>query len=123
YHLIHKMTEKIIPSKVKRHFHPVILYAKQSFIGLLRAQLIMTSISAIIIGFCLYFFQLEHYITLTVIMFIVDFILYIGLGIIFIPWILFVFITVLFVLTIVIAALYVVFLIFIIMMMTKILYY
>ena len=106
YHLIHQTTQKIIPNKVKRHFHPVILYAKQSFIGLLRAQFIMTSISSIIIGICLYFFQLEHYITLTVIMFIVDFIPYIGLGVIFIPWILFVFITGQYVLTIELAALY-----------------
>src|SRR5699024_9197945 len=71
----------------------------------LRAQFIMTSISSIIIGICLYFFQLEHYITLTVIMFIVDFIPYIGLGVIFIPWILFVFITGQYVLTIELAAL------------------
>src|SRR5699024_11912035 len=67
YHLIHKMTEKIIPSKVKRHFHPFILSSKQYIITLFLSRLIIISLFFIIFGFCLYFFHLFHYITLIVI--------------------------------------------------------
>lgn len=106
YHLMKMTIQKIIPNKIFRHFKPVITYTKQSFIGLLRAQFIITSISSIIIGICLYVFQLEHYLTLTAIIFIVDFIPYIGIGMVFIPWIFFSFITGQYLLTIELAALY-----------------
>src|SRR5699024_147667 len=61
YLVIYNTSGSIISTEVTRPFRPVILYAYQSFIGLLRAQLIMSSLSAITIGFCLYFFQLRDY--------------------------------------------------------------
>src|SRR5690625_517844 len=80
YHVINKM--KIILQKLK----------KTTF-SFVKAQITIALISSTIIFIFLLIFHYPHVLTITIIIFFVDFIPYIGIGIIFIPWILFLFVT------------------------------
>src|SRR5699024_511941 len=62
---------------------------KKSVFGFIKAQVIITIISSIIVFIGLWIFQVEHLFTLTLIVFFVDFIPYVGIGAVFIPWIIY----------------------------------
>lgn len=96
----------LIPTNISMYFSPVMNYMKRSIMGLIKAQLFMTTISTIIICICLILFQVDHVLLITTIIFFIDFIPYVGIGLIFVPWIFFLFFTEQYVLTIELALLY-----------------
>src|SRR5699024_2026195 len=103
---LYKTCEKIIPSTVYKSIHHITFQFRKAQIGYLRSQLILEFITACMIYADLLLFQIEHSLTIDLLTSIVDFIPFIGTGVIFIPWIIYLFFTNNFTLTIFISLLY-----------------
>lgn len=78
----------------------------RSFSGLLRAQIILAFISASLVLIGMFFFKMEHVLLITLLVFLLDLIPYLGIGILFIPWIVFSYLTHDYTATIQLSALY-----------------
>ncbi|WP_075034588.1 AI-2E family transporter [Halobacillus dabanensis] len=76
--------------------------------GIIKAQCTLVMISAIIIATGLYFIGASHVLTITLLTAFVDFIPYVGTGIVFLPWILYQFFSGDFAMTICLSILYMV---------------
>jgi len=99
---------KITPEKVSRKSRQMITYLKASVFGFIKAQIIITVISSIIVMIGLFIFQIDNILMITLTVFVVDFIPYLGVGAIFIPWIIYSFFTEQFFFTIQLSGLYIV---------------
>lgn len=99
--------ESITPHNIQNKIADIIFQLKTTTLRFIRAQLIITAITSLIVFISLMLFHVEHLFTMTLIVFIVDFIPYIGVGIIFIPWMLLTFFTGNYVLTIQLAVMYI----------------
>jgi len=84
---------KMLPSRVVILFQDIFSHMKYAFAGLIKAQIMITFLSTLLICVGLFFFRTDHLLIITLIIFIVDFIPYLGIGVIFIPWILYSFFT------------------------------
>ncbi|MBO1004499.1 sporulation integral membrane protein YtvI [Pseudogracilibacillus auburnensis] len=100
--------KKIVPIKITKQLGNIMNHLKRSVFGFIKAQIIITFISSIIVFIGLFIFQIDHIFTITLTIFFVDFIPYVGIGFIFIPWIVYTFITSDYVLTIQLATLYII---------------
>lgn len=94
--------------EVKTISYEVRRYAKQSSMALIKAHLFIALITAILSFVGLAIFRVEHLITLTLFIFIIDLIPYLGIGVLFIPWILYKFFTDQYIITVQLALLYMV---------------
>lgn len=81
---------------------------KKTLFGYVRAQFILVFITACIIGIGLLILQIKHAVTIAILTSIVDFLPFIGTGLVFIPWIVYLFFTGNYPLTIFISLLYMV---------------
>ena len=99
--------KKWIPTHVINKMNTILLAFKKTTLGFFKSQIIIAFISSIIIFVFLLILPISHVLTITIIIFFVDFIPYVGIGFIFIPWILFLFITGDYLLTIQLASLYI----------------
>ena len=107
FYLFNAYAKKIIPIKIQTKSAPIFQYTKRSFLGLAKAQLFITTISASIIMISLFFFKVEDFFMISILIFFIDFIPYMGIGIIFIPWIFYSFLTGNYMFTIELASLYI----------------
>lgn len=87
FNYIKKIIDKYSPTFLSKHFRNVILHFKKAFYGFIKAQIIITFTTALIMFVCLILFKIEHALTISLFAFFIDFIPYAGIGIIFIPWI------------------------------------
>ena len=108
FHKLKAFFIKLVPDKVINAFNEVITHLKNSAFGFIKAQVIITIISSIIVMIGLFAFRVENVLMITIIVFFVDFIPYLGIGIVFIPWIIYNFFADQYLLTIQLAALYIV---------------
>ncbi len=83
------------------------VHLKSSVFGFLKAQIIITTISSLIVMVSLFIFKVENVLMITLTTFFVDFIPYVGIGAIFIPWIIYNFFTEQYILTIQLSCLYI----------------
>lgn len=100
--------KKIIPNTVHETGKNVWNHLQRAVFGFLKAQLLLISITALIIFVGLVIFRIDHAFTIALIAALVDVLPLIGTGVIFIPWILFLFLTANYSLTISITILYMV---------------
>src|SRR5699024_4362143 len=98
----------IVPNKVIRKMKQIGFHFKSSVFGFMKAQIIITFISSIIVLIGLSIFQVENVLIITLTVLFVDFIPYAGIGFVFIPWIIYTFFTDQYVLTIQLAVLYII---------------
>lgn len=100
--------KKMVPSSFLLPIKQFTYYFKKAMVGFIKGQIIIASISAMIIFLSLVIFKIEHALTLALLSFFGDFIPYAGLGVIFIPWIIYCFLMSHYLLTIKLALLYIV---------------
>lgn len=107
FKLMEAYIKKLTPIQSKSYILDFVSYCKHSIVGLLKAHLLLAFITSLIafIGFLI--LNINHTLLLTFIIFIVDLIPYIGIGVLFLPWILFLFLNADYVLTIQLASLYI----------------
>lgn len=98
----------VIPRNIANKFSQIQRQMKKSVFGFIKAQITLTLISTIIIFIGLAIFRVDHLFLTTLIIFLVDFIPYVGIGIIFIPWIVYSFFIDQYVLTLELSILYIV---------------
>ncbi|MDL4840662.1 sporulation integral membrane protein YtvI [Aquibacillus rhizosphaerae] len=83
----------IIPKSFSTSGSEVFKGLKKALFGFIKAQIILISITAIIVLIGLLCLQVEHAITIAIITGLIDLLPYLGTGLIFIPWILYMFLT------------------------------
>jgi len=81
--------KRIIPAKGQESLTKVFLSLQKAFIGFLRAQATLISITTVIVLIGLLILRVEYAITVALIIGLVDLIPYLGTGLIFVPWIIF----------------------------------
>lgn len=106
YQKIVSVLKNIIPKKIKKMIDRLKGFAKQSTIGLIKAQLTVACFTTIISFFSFLVFQIDHTLIITSILFFIDLVPYVGIGALFIPWILYEFFTHGYTLTIQLSVLY-----------------
>ena len=106
--LIKRMSHKLVPMQLKDMSKNIVTYFEKSLFGYIKAQCILISISASITLIGLLMLDINHALTITMIIAIVDLLPLIGTGIIFIPWIGYLFFTGHYPLTIGLAIIYIV---------------
>src|SRR5699024_10236887 len=99
--------KKWTPIQSKSYILDFVSYCKHSIVGLLKAHLLLAFITSLIAFIGILILNINHTLLLTFIIFIVDLIPYIGIGILFLPWILFLFLNADYVLAIQLASLYI----------------
>ena len=80
---------RFIPERVKLFFARVLKHFKQSFVAVIKAQLSIAFLTAILSFIGLRFFKVEHSLVISAALFFVDLIPYVGIGIVFLPWLLY----------------------------------
>lgn len=103
---VQSVYKKTIPPKVSNTIQNVSYQFKKTLAGYVRSQFILIFITACIIYIGLLILQIEHALTIALLTSIVDFLPFIGTGIVFIPWIMYLFFTNNYTLTIFISLLY-----------------
>ncbi|SEI06064.1 sporulation integral membrane protein YtvI [Halobacillus karajensis] len=98
--------QKSFPHSVSKRIHVFRNELLRTLKGLIRAQCTLVLISTTIIGIGLHLIQAPHPLTITFLAALVDFIPYVGTGIIFLPWILYQFLSGEFMMTISLSILY-----------------
>lgn len=88
-----KLTNKLVPIQLRNISKNMLKYFEKSLIGYIKAQFILITISACITFIGLLFLNINHALTITLIIAFVDLLPLIGTGIIFIPWIGYLFFT------------------------------
>lgn len=106
--MLKSIIQKIIPQQLKMSSKNIVKYFKKSLLGYIKAQFILIMISASITLIGLLFLDINHALTITFIIAIVDLLPLVGTGIIFIPWISYLFLTAHYPLTIGLALIYIV---------------
>ncbi len=96
-----------VPKRFIQKLQPIFKHLKSSVFGFLKAQIIITTISSLIVMVSLFIFKVENVLMITLTTFFVDFIPYVGIGAIFIPWIIYNFFTEQYILTIQLSCLYI----------------
>lgn len=89
YENLKGIIRRVIPEKAERSLRMLISHFRLAINGFLKAQFTLIFISACIILTGLLILQVEHALTITLFAAVVDFIPYIGTGVLFIPWILY----------------------------------
>ncbi|ARI76821.1 sporulation integral membrane protein YtvI [Halobacillus mangrovi] len=84
---------KLVPDKIFSKAKQVPEAIKQTIGGVVRAQLIMVAISTAIIGIGLSIIHVPYAVTITLFAALVDFVPYIGTGVIFLPWVIYQFLS------------------------------
>nr|WP_237418629.1 sporulation integral membrane protein YtvI [Halobacillus litoralis] len=103
---IHRPLHSVIPPIIQERALQLRAEMERTFKGLIRAQCKLVSISTFIIGTGLYLLDAPHLLAITAAACLLDFIPYVGTGVIFIPWMLFQFFSGDFPMTIGLAVLY-----------------
>lgn len=106
WNLMVKACKKVMPRAASGSIQRVVHQFKKTFVGYVKAQFILVFITACIITIGLFILRIEHAITIAIFTSVVDFLPFIGTGIVFIPWILYLFFTGNYSLTIFISILY-----------------
>ena len=99
--------KKITPSTLMLYVKEVQMTLHTSIFRFIKAQFFLVLLTSIIIFICLHIFQFTHVTFITIMTFIIDFIPYIGIGLLFIPMIIFHFLTEQYVATIQLSSLYI----------------
>src|SRR5699024_4816125 len=92
YRLVKKI-HKVVPEKVHDKIDQIHLSLQRALLGFLKAELKLTFLTACIVLVGLLILRVEHALTIALIIWIVDFLPYIGAILIFLPWIIFSFTT------------------------------
>lgn len=93
YVLLQEYYNRKMPQKSRRWINDIHVQLKKSTFGMVKAHFLLAFLTSMIAMLCLYLFQLEHVLFLSILIFAIDLIPYIGVGTIFIPWIIFQFVT------------------------------
>lgn len=80
---------QFIPLKTRKKSNEIFFHLKKSTFGLIKAQFFLACLTSCIVLIAFLIIGVNHVIVLTLLIFLVDFIPYIGIGIIFIPWLVF----------------------------------
>ncbi len=91
--LFQTQAKKLVPKRLLHIPASFITQFGRSFTGLLRAQIILALLSACLVLIGLLLFGMEHVLLITLLVFVIDFIPYLGIGMLFVPWIAFNFLT------------------------------
>ncbi len=91
--ILKNLAHRIVPIQLRDISENMLKYFEKSLFGYIKAQFILITISACITLIGLLFLDINHALTITVIIAIVDLLPLIGTGIIFIPWIGYLFFT------------------------------
>ena len=83
---------RLLPKRAKRNSKTVLVDLKKAFFGFIKAQVTLISITTIIILIGLLILRVNYAITIALVTGLVDFIPYLGTGLIFVPWIIYEFI-------------------------------
>lgn len=105
---VKQLINHYIPARANFKIMDVIHYLKEAAAGFIRAQLILVAVSFHLIFFGLLIMKVEHALTISLFMIVIDLIPYIGTGLLFIPWIIYSFLTADYFLTIGLAIIYMV---------------
>src|SRR5699024_1871956 len=97
---------KYSPSIFSNHMQNMLTHFKKAIFGYFKAQIIITFITGLFIFIGLLIFRVEHALTLSLFAFVIDFLPYVGIGVIFIPWIIYCFFMKNYVLTVQLTILY-----------------
>lgn len=108
FNTIRNFLNKYIPSSFLNKSKQIATYFKQAIFGFIKAQIILTFITSIIIFTSFIILKIDHALTIAIFSFFIDFIPYAGVGFIFIPWILYSFFANQLTLTIQLAILYII---------------
>lgn len=92
YRLIKKM-HQIVPDRVHDKIDQIHSSLQRALLGFLKAELKLTFLTACIVLIGLLILRVEHALTIALIIWIVDFLPYIGAILVFLPWIIFSFTT------------------------------
>mgnify|MGYP001319014368 CR=1 FL=1 len=85
-----KLTNSL-PAKINSSSKSVIIHLKDSLFGYVKAQIILISITGILIFIGLMILKIEHALTIAMFATLIDLIPFVGVGLIFIPWIIYLF--------------------------------
>lgn len=99
---------KMIPKQLKNFSKDILKYFEKSLIGYFRAQFMLIFISACLTLTGLLILNVNHALTITLIVAIVDLLPLIGTGIVFLPWIVYLFLTSHYTLTVGLTIIYIV---------------
>ena len=88
-----KIGSQLLPKRAKTNSKTVLVDLKKAFFGFIKAQLTLISITTVIILIGLLILRVNYAITIALVTGLVDFIPYLGTGLIFVPWIIYEFIT------------------------------
>lgn len=99
---------RYLPAKIKKVSLSVRRFAKQSTLALIKAHISIALLTSVLSFIGLFAFRVEHVLTLTIIIFLIDLIPYLGIGILFIPWMFYEFFSEQYVFTIQLTFLYIV---------------
>jgi sporulation integral membrane protein YtvI len=108
WHKLSSGIQKFIPTKIIHSSNSVVKGLQTALIGFIKAQFTLISITTIIVLIGLLILKVDYAITLAIIIGAVDFLPYLGTGLIFIPWIFYTFFTGNYFLTIGLAILYII---------------
>lgn len=92
WELIKARMTKIMPKAVNDSRTNIMHHFKKLFMSYLQAQIIIATITAIVLWLGLTFLKIEHALTIVLITAVVDLLPVVGTGLIFIPWIIYLFI-------------------------------
>lgn len=105
WHRLKKITKHSLPDFINISHY--IRHLKRAFSGYFVAQLVLIFITGIIIFIGLSIIEVEHVLTITIVVMVIDLFPYIGLGLLFIPWIAYLFLNQQYELTIYLSVLYI----------------
>lgn len=106
--VIIRLLHHSIPKKVINLIKRIFQYAQQSTFGIIRAQVAIAFLTAMIAFFGLALFQIEHLFVIAGVLLIIDLIPYVGIGALFLPWIMYTFFNENYALTIKLTSLYII---------------
>ncbi len=92
YRLVKKM-HQVVPNKVHDKIDQIHSSLQRALLGFLKAELKLTFLTACLVLIGLLILRVEHALTIALIIWIVDFLPYIGAILVFLPWIIFSFTT------------------------------
>lgn len=108
YRKIIILVKPYIPLRMNKLSLQISHFAKRSLLALVKAQMTIALLTAILSFSGFVFFRVEHLLVLSFVIFFVDLIPYLGIGIIYLPWILYSFLQEQYVFTIQLTILYIV---------------
>lgn len=82
---------KAIPDRISSSSRNVFIHLKNSLFGYVKAQVILISITGVLIFVGLFILKIDHALTIAMFATIIDLIPFVGVGLIFLPWIIYLF--------------------------------